>query len=370
LILTGKEEQALMECISNQGGKANQLTIEVPKRYEYMTKALSKLENKDLSIKTNQSLLIQRGLDATDSYLSCSKGLKGFNKVGDFSNHTGAVYCCSISPDSKLVASAGEDRVVRLWSLPDCIPIRELHGHDSKVYSVAFSPDNCTLLTGGWDRTLRLWDISSGKCLMILREHQRGVNEISISSDGLYAAATCTNDGIYIWDLVSGKLINKINGHSSAVISAKYLKGNNQIVSICDDQTLNLWDCDTRMEISSIDLKPVVPYCLLVADDYLYVGFGGINSGLLQTELNTKEKREFTYEGSDPIRTLSISRDQKQLVSGGEDKHLRLWNVVENVNVFEKISLPGWIWSTSFSYDGKFIIAGLESGTVPVFQWN
>ena len=81
------------------------------------------------------------------------------------------------SPDSRLLAMACEDGVVRVW---DTENYQELYmlGHRGRidqpdsayqVHVVAFSPDGRTLLTGGEDGTVRLWDVQSGVELAIIR---------------------------------------------------------------------------------------------------------------------------------------------------------------------------------------------------------
>ena len=46
--------------------------------------------------------------------------------------HKGWIRTLAVSPDGKLIASGGNDRVVKLWTA-DGQPVRELSGHDSDV---------------------------------------------------------------------------------------------------------------------------------------------------------------------------------------------------------------------------------------------
>ncbi|MBY0515232.1 MAG: WD40 repeat domain-containing protein [Gemmataceae bacterium] len=76
--------------------------------------------------------------------------------VAGHGNHISAV---AFSPDSTLLATAGDDRRVVIRRVDTKKPVAECQGHDGAVHDVAFSPDGTTLATGGEDETICLWDL-------------------------------------------------------------------------------------------------------------------------------------------------------------------------------------------------------------------
>ena len=94
--------------------------------------------------------------------------------------HTGSVISVAFAPDGKLVASVGNDHLVRLWDPATGKEVRQLKGHLGGVESVAFAPDGKTLITGSYDHTLRLWETATGKELRRFEGHQGPVLPLSL----------------------------------------------------------------------------------------------------------------------------------------------------------------------------------------------
>jgi WD40 repeat protein len=69
------------------------------------------------------------------------------------------MYAVAFSPDGRLIASAGDDRVVRVWDSATGRERLRLRGHHDSITRLAFSPDGRFVASCGSDRTVRVWDV-------------------------------------------------------------------------------------------------------------------------------------------------------------------------------------------------------------------
>lgn len=121
--------------------------------------------------------------------------------VREIDAHKGWVRAIAVQPKTGIIATGGNDNVVKLWS-SDGKLIRELPGHHSNIYSVFFHPTEDLLLSGDLSCVVRQWNLKDGKQERELKAtelhtynggqqvHYGGVRDIALSPDGKTLACT------------------------------------------------------------------------------------------------------------------------------------------------------------------------------------
>lgn len=73
------------------------------------------------------------------------------------------VVTLAFSHTGEILAAAGDDRTVNLWSMANSKHLRSLRGHLRHVADLDFSPDDKRIVSCSWDWLVKIWDVESGE---------------------------------------------------------------------------------------------------------------------------------------------------------------------------------------------------------------
>ncbi len=114
--------------------------------------------------------------------------------------HEGHAHSVLFTRSGRLLLTAGQDAVIRLWSVPGFRSVGSIPGHRKSVNQLAFSPDDSLLATGSSDGTVRIWSFPESRLLLTLAR-QSGPR---FSPSGRYLASV-SGGRVSVWSLPEGK---------------------------------------------------------------------------------------------------------------------------------------------------------------------
>lgn len=287
--------------------------------------------------------------------------------------HTGAVYSVNYSSDGKFIVSASEDGTLRLWDAKSLKLIREpFLGHNKYVTSAIFDLQGETVLSVSGDCTIRQWDSKTGKEIRApLNGHDDAIHSISLSKDGKTFVTSSSDNSIKIWDTNTYILKKKIDGfYGNYIYYATYSPNGKYIISInLFGFSPIIWDSNTGM---------------MLKDDYeghfhnlTSVIFCNDNNFITASKDKTlrlwdinKKTPLLTMEGhTDKINSLALSPNGKYALSTSDDKTIRVWELNSGVCVLVLEGHMSSVNAASFSPDGKQIVSASSDGIIYIWDF-
>jgi WD40 repeat protein len=173
----------------------------------------------------------------------------------DYEIHTGEVASVALSPDDSMLASGGQDAVVRVRRVPGAGPLArewDLRGHRAWVWDVAFSPDGTRLASGSADGTVKLWSVGTGELLATLTGHRSAVSQVAFAPGGGELASASWDGTVRVWDASSHGLLRVLEGHDDWVLGLAYAPSGDLLVSSGADGKVLVWDPGTGELLSEL----------------------------------------------------------------------------------------------------------------------
>nr|KAF6493665.1 autophagy related 16 like 1 [Rousettus aegyptiacus] len=242
--------------------------------------------------------------------------------------------------------------------------------HDGEVNAVQFSPGSRLLATGGMDRRVKLWEVFGDKCELkgALSGSNAGITSIEFDSAGSYLLAASNDFASRIWTVDDYRLRHTLTGHSGKVLSAKFLLDNARIVSGSHDRTLKLWDLRSKVCIKTVfagsSCNDIVctEQCVMSGHFDKKIRFWDIRSETIIREMELLGK----------ITALDLNPERTELLSCSRDDLLKIIDLRVNA-VRQTFSASGFKCGSDwtrvvFSPDGSYVAAGSAEGSLYVWS--
>jgi WD40 repeat protein/uncharacterized caspase-like protein len=229
-------------------------------------------------------------------------------------------------PDDAAMTAAREK--YRGWTLTYQI------GHPSGVSAVVISPDGRLVVSSGVSG-INVWDAESGR---LLRTFADRVAAVAVSRDGRRIVSGSWDKTVKIWDAESGRLLRTFASHANAVVAVAISPDGHRIVS-GDNYTIMEWDAESG------EILRTLPDHANAED--------ALNGAIRRTRV---------------VRAIALSPDGRRIVSGGDDKTIKVWDAESGAVLRTLTGHADWVYAIAVSPDGRRIVSGGADKTIKIWD--
>jgi WD40 repeat protein len=279
--------------------------------------------------------------------------------------HRGEVYYAAFSPDGKTLATASEDRTVRLWDLETRTTRLTLVGHDDEINCVSFSPDGRVLATASDDRQVKLWDAATGRITFTLTGHREKVVAVVFTPDQERVVSCDRKGTVILWDVVAASGCGSFSVKNGTVQSLA-ISPDGGALAIAGEKVV-IWSMAKGEEQFRIDGQFGQVNGLAFSHDGKHLATADLRNDVKIWETRGWQL-EATFEGHrDDTESVTFAPDGRTLASVDGLGVIHLWD--RRTGAQEMIaSGQERIWCVAYSPDGRSLVTTSKDGSVKV--WN
>ncbi|MCP3850757.1 MAG: protein kinase [Gammaproteobacteria bacterium] len=233
-----------------------------------------------------------------------------------------------------------QGKILLCWSLSKNQLIREMSGHLGKVTALCVSPDEQLLLSGSEQGEVRVWNLLTGEMLNVWSASNGMINDLQLSLCGQFVYIASDENQLSLWDYNKKLQLNtfKGEGHNDKVLCLHLSKKSGHLASAGKDNVIRIWEKDSDNTLCLLQGHEHAVTCMQWLDkDYILSGGQDKTIRLWNTALNedfdkssdeASDKCQRIYSGHHGIVTcLKVNSNYGYMISGSSDGTVRYWDI-------------------------------------------
>ena len=227
------------------------------------------------------------------------------------------------SPNGKQLATAGNDRALRVWANDNYETPLLTRNLDAAIIELAYSQDSKMLATVGFEKEMRIFDAQTGRVAQRLTCACPDNHAVAFSQDGEMIAAGGRSGTVRVWNVASGKLVSEVKAHRRRIRSLQFSPAG-QLISASDDQMVKVIDPKAGVVDSTLPRCPAKLFAAKLLPDGK-IAVGGSDNLIRIWDLESESEVGLLRGHTGTVTSLDAAPGI--LVSGSYDTQIRIWQV-------------------------------------------
>lgn len=272
----------------------------------------------------------------------------------------------SVSPDGKVLATAGAKMDIQLWALPDGVFRKKFNGHDDFVSDLAFSPDGNFLVSASEDKTAVVHALAQPTSNKKVLQHNDGLSGVVFSPNGQYLVSSDYGNMAHLWRWPALSEKAKMP-HEDRVLVTSFSHSGHLLATGSGDGTVGIWEMPSgklkwRLQTGE---KDVYTLAFHPNDGRLFIA--GSTGNIEAWDLKTGRLLSTFFGHSDGIYKIVISPEGKYMLSASNDYTVWMWDLNTGNPISTFAAHGNAVWSVALSADGQKIITGSEDASAYIY---
>ncbi|CCI35113.1 WD40 domain-containing protein [Microcystis aeruginosa] len=315
----------------------------------------------EVSVQENQQLYSTEITIPERLSWQCFQTLKGHQE------NIGAI---DVSPDGKIIASAGEDQTIKLWQRETGKLIYSFVGVNEPLQTLAISPNGKSIIAGGLDGRISQWQLETKqyKSSFFARvnapdSHDGVILQLAFAANERFIVSASNDKTLRIWGYHTGELKRTLIGHEEAVNTCAISPDSQIIASGSDDKTIKLWRFDHSYAYQTVIGDRAAVNSLAFSNDGQYLISGGSDKTIKIWDIKTGEIIKSWQAHEQAIISIAIN-PHRHLIASASRTEIKIWQGQTG----ELIKVLRGTAPLKFSPDGQFLITGSYGGKVKIWS--
>lgn len=273
---------------------------------------------------------------AGDDHIVRVFSLEDGTQIHRLVQHTDWVRTVDFSPNGKQLASAGNDRLIHLWNAESGQWEAELTGNEQAIAQLHFSHDGKLLVAAGFQKQIHLYDALERKLVRELDGPCPDMRTVAFSPDDTQLASGGRCGTVRLFDTASGRKLRDVAAHKQRIRALAFSPDGEFLASVGEDRTIHVIPMSAETKPYSLDIRPV-KFMSLVFYGPHQLAVGGSDNVVRLWDVRERQELGVLLGHTGTVAALDCLG--KMLVSAGYDTTVRIWTVTDHIAAEE--IMPG-----------------------------
>ena len=266
-------------------------------------------------------------------------------------NHDGRVNCISISPNARLYSIAKGNNV----TVTAIDGVSKLNGKDSailvshrgQVLTTCFSNDSRYLASAGLDHIIKVSNLEAFIPILAIKAGVHPIYALAFDPSSTFLASASADMSIMIWNIRTGHPVRMFVGHTLPVTKVLFSADSKRLISCSEDMTVRIWDVEMQVHPSHAQTPQSVQ----------------------QKVHDTPSNLIATINTHSTPTCICLDSTNAHLAIGMRDGSVALWDTQKGIKLWEEKELEAPVTDIKCTLEKEpYVIAGSVDGFIKIWR--